>query len=460
MIWSILKRARGKHYLRIFSVIILLQMFILLSRYNKSSSISEPIIEKVKTAPPSLNASVGLWQNVGGKSQFRFLVYSAFLDVRSSKRVAIIAVTRTASRKKPALEVWCKFWYYSNDGVYVKLLPGNLKIIKEHWNLYYSAYYLFCPLELDESVPDVVSVLTSPNQEPENMLKIIRNYVGDAQWDPFELSLMVDNMAVCVKPLHYDYNKVMEILEFIELYRIMGVNHFFLYNHTVGPQVDCILRHYEREGLVTILPWQLPIVSQKEIRTEGIFASLNDCLYRTMHRYSHTIFVDFDEFIIPRNSYNYSQLFQSLSKEHDLKRISSFSFRNAFFYRQWPDDERAKTANVTEKLIVLRKTRRKTELHKHRTRSKMIVRPELIQMVGNHFIWEYYDKSKFDNMNVKESDAFMHHYRVCEFGGDDCVTSTSTVDTTAYRYKNPLIDAVTSRYEKYFVKCNLADVVE
>lgn len=35
---------------------------------------------------------------------------------------------------------------------------------------------------------------------------------------------------------------------------------------------------------VDLLPWNLKMKSQKEIRTEGLFASLNDCLYRSMYR--------------------------------------------------------------------------------------------------------------------------------------------------------------------------------
>lgn len=36
---------------------------------------------------------------------------------------------------------------------------------------------------------------------------------------------------------------------------------------------------------VDLLPWNLRMRSQKEIRTEGLFASLNDCLYRSMYRW-------------------------------------------------------------------------------------------------------------------------------------------------------------------------------
>lgn len=42
---------------------------------------------------------------------------------------------------------------------------------------------------------------------------------------------------------------------------------------------------------VEILPWNLKMKSQKEIRTEGLFASLNDCLYRNMYRWDLIFFL-------------------------------------------------------------------------------------------------------------------------------------------------------------------------
>lgn len=121
------------------------------------------------------------------------------------------------------------------------------------------------------------------------------------------------------------------LLEFLELNSLLGVTHFTFYNHTIGPKASCILQHYVNGNLppmitpfwgtspagstpqdsndvhrraaksnqndntkpgvyqkpritVNILPWNLRMRSQKEIRTEGLFASLNDCLYRSMYR--------------------------------------------------------------------------------------------------------------------------------------------------------------------------------
>lgn len=103
------------------------------------------------------------------------------------------------------------------------------------------------------------------------------------------------------------------MLEFLELNNLLGITHFTFYNNTIGPKVNCILQHYkdgkipnyftsdQTSGIfkrnvteehltrnvnitVEVLPWNLKMKSQKEIRTEGLFASLNDCLYRSMYR--------------------------------------------------------------------------------------------------------------------------------------------------------------------------------
>ena len=72
-----------------------------------------------------------------------------------------------------------------------------------------------------------------------------------------------------------------------------------MYNDTVSPEVSCLLDHYIKAGLLTLLPWRFDMVSQKEIRTEGLFAALNDCLYRNMGRVEHLVMIDLDELIIP-----------------------------------------------------------------------------------------------------------------------------------------------------------------
>lgn len=127
-----------------------------------------------------------------------------------------------------------------------------------------------------------------------------------------------------------------EMLEFLELNTMLGADHFTFYNHTIGPQVSaraccallpsafwfvllmrrvspqvaCILQDYAARGRVTLLPWKLNMASQREIRTEGLFAALNDCMYRNMNRHSLVAQIDLDEFIVPRHNLTLPDLLQ------------------------------------------------------------------------------------------------------------------------------------------------------
>lgn len=81
----------------------------------------------------------------------------------------------------------------------------------------------------------------------------------------------------------------------------------------MSPQASCVFEKYMNQSwyltngtydyptiTMTVLPWNLNMKSQIEIRTEGIFSALNECLYRNMYRYQYVAFVDLDEYIIPR----------------------------------------------------------------------------------------------------------------------------------------------------------------
>ena len=70
--------------------------------------------------------------------------------------------------------------------------------------------------------------------------------------------------AVCVKPFHYGYNRAVWLVEFIEFHRPLGVSQFVFYNHTVGPDVERVLRFYSARGLVTVLPWHIQLRWERE----------------------------------------------------------------------------------------------------------------------------------------------------------------------------------------------------
>lgn len=259
----------------------------------------------------------------------KFYVYSAYYDDRKGRIIRVIGATQT----KRGDRIWCRYWYANSSSLIVN---GAVKIIRENWNLRYSACFIACPLTIYKNgkqpipPPESVSIMTYPGGNATNKL-IVRNL-------EINKNDVLDDFAICVKPIHFEYNNINEIIEFIELNQIIGVKHFTLYNHTVGSNVDCILKNYVDKGKVQILPWKLNIESQKEIRTEGLFAALNDCLYRYMYQYKYVLMIDLDEFIVPHSNHTLNELVAFLKTKADERKIGAISFQNAFFYLQWPDD--------------------------------------------------------------------------------------------------------------------------
>ena len=188
--------------------------------------------------------------------------------------------------------------------------------------------------------------------------------------------------------------------------------------------------------------------------------------------------IDFDEFVIPRHNRTIPEMLayvdqqksrgaipvsgggsgpksvarvpQSAAAAASRPRIvSSYSFQNAFFYLQFGDDLDFEPSDP--RLRVLLKTRRKSKFNPQKQRSKYICIPRNVKEAGNHFIWEF---SEGFNLNVPTGVGFLHHYRVCEFGGGDCIHTDSKVDRTAYKYRDELV-ANTNKVLEDNLECRL-----
>lgn len=361
----------------------------------------------------------------------KVLVFSAYHEIREQNIIRVIAVMPT--KHPPTLH--CLFWYGQKNEEPLVISAKN-KPIPENWGMQYSAYYILCPLAND-SIPKFVSITRNKvTRTPSNKLTVHSTKM--------QYQKDMNDFAVCVKPFHYKYNKSVELTEFIEFYKLMGASSFTFYNHTVGSAVDVLLQSYMKNNLVDLLQWQLPVVSQKQIRTEGMFAAFNDCLYRNMAKYKFVFMVDTDEYIVPQNP-------QDVNVLDILKRMSpklehaSYCFCNTFFYRQFEDDPSVVGHAVLPKMITMAKTRRTIAVWKPKMRSKCVINTNLVITMGNHFTWEKVRGSK--EVFAQQQDGLLHHYRVCEFGGEDCVKLPSQIDRTMYRWKDILLKSVLSRLE-------------
>ena len=125
--------------------------------------------------------------------------------------------------------------------------------------------------------------------------------------------------------------------------RFLGTSHFYVYGaEDVSQSVQRALDYYISLGILTILPWHLPVknspVFEKpgDIAIHGQHALNNDCLYRTMNNHRLVYMHDMDEFIIPRNPQDRStrQLVKRILMQKNLKpnvQYASLYFINCYF---------------------------------------------------------------------------------------------------------------------------------
>lgn len=369
------------------------------------------------------------------RTKLRLFLYSAYLDSRLD--VPIVRVIGAYASVGGA-QISCRLEYASGD---VKVVAASRKTINENWKLKYGAAFFNCPYPHNDS--------RSPTPS-----RVRLKETFELQWSPWvpvlplkaRLGEKSGRLAVCVKPLHYDYDRASWLAEFVEFHRIVGAEHFFFYNHSIGSNAERILQVYKEQGVVTIRPWNLDIKSQKEIRTEGLFASLNDCVYRCMHHFDYALVLDLDEFAVPRKDDSLPAMISRLNKNSSPRTIASFVLLNSFFYLYWENDTAAygvppETApSEVPYLLTQFKTRRSRKVFRVGSRSKYIVRPLTAVEVGNHVVWRYLGRHAMHR--VSQDDALLHHYRICEFGGFDCVRQPSLVDRTALRFNTSLLESV------------------
>jgi hypothetical protein len=123
--------------------------------------------------PSDMKPKDGEWQVVNG-TRFKFFVFSAFYDRRDGRMLRIIGATKTRSPEK----VWCRMWY-PMDGNNTKFrsisVMARVKVIRENWNLKYSACFILCPLRISYlDVPYSLSIVSKLRMPPGNIL-LLRN---------------------------------------------------------------------------------------------------------------------------------------------------------------------------------------------------------------------------------------------------------------------------------------------
>ena len=305
------------------------------------------------------------WQMIGDLKDELF-IYSAYYDDRDFEMpvVKLIGVTRLEIQ----IKLMCRMYFGRNNTMNKKLekspeesynyssfnesrlfsvdVPAKVSFMNEHHNFSHSACFILCPINIQSddqnSSPKLVSI------HSKSQSNIITNFITINNLKNIALNHSpeeTDDIGVCVKPIYSNYNQTLDLIEFIELNKILGVSKFTFYNQSMSNQASCVLDYYSDQmgTQLSVRTWNLRAHdSHMDIHDEAGMAALNDCVYHNMKNVKYLLMIDLDEFIVPHMNNTLQEMLEFLnSKEIKMKSgrqvrsgklASSYNFKNAFFY--------------------------------------------------------------------------------------------------------------------------------
>lgn len=411
------------------------------------------------------NIKNGEWQQPESTNLF---LKSAFLDKRIRKaHPERHLFVRILAMNEGTLEyaLYCQFWvsFGANANVSVEAQPTE--IWHNSWdqqprNRIYKPYLISCkvPRKVQQflNVSNLqVTVSKTPCQTGD---KTSVDVIGAPISDGNEQENSSRWFAVCVKPLDFQNDISVRLVEWVELQFMLGADHIDFYIFRVHPQVEKVLRFYESKGNVSLytatLPGKQPNFSperttflQRNIwqKRRDELLPYNECFYRHLNTHRYVIPLDIDEVIVPKLHETWNQLFASNTIKQLIagSKAASFSVRNAYFFEQFSHDMDKRTP---EKLHTLSNVYRTMNFSEPGQSVKSFISTQEPLLIFNHYALMSISASVQRSVDMPLELVQMNHYK------DSCPSMMATQckdilqskvkDTIILKYKVMLEDRV------------------
>ncbi|XP_048368023.1 uncharacterized protein LOC125441464 [Sphaerodactylus townsendi] len=363
----------------------------------------------------------------------RTFIIAPYFDNRKNNMTRVIAIVHHTEVK----ELYCWFCHPSSGEIYIS--KAEINIHSDRFDFPYGATDLEC-LEPEDWEPRYVSIHWSPKGDIDQLpLFEIRNR------DP-ESSLV--DFTVCISTMFGEYNNVLQFVQSMEMYKILGVNRMVIYKNSCSPLMEKVLDFYIAEGIVEIIPWPidsyLSVSSQwhhsmdpKDIGYYGQITALNDCIYRNMYRSKYLLLNDVDEIILPGKRVDWKTMMQKLQRQYPGTGV--FLFENHIFPKTvfTPTDRvNISTWSAVPGVNILNHVVREPDRKDVFNPRKMIIDPRRVVQTSVHSALNTYGNSTKVPMDV----ALVYH---CRDPLQANLPRESLIkDTTLWRYNVSLIGKV------------------
>ena len=335
-------------------------------------------------------------------------VYSVYWDARRNDfdnddggvqlRIMTIINTAMASSGTP---LYCLFTNTTaaTTGEYVPVLASYYEMCENHRG-HMGGYILSCKVPPAVYGTDKTTapcrVRLSPTVNPAHRMaadfKVINTAAVTSQQRDF---------TVCVAPLYGDIAHA-QIIEFIELSRLLGADHVTFYDYELSSSTLALLEYYSSIERVTLLPWKLSAHIDLLVWYHAQLVAVSDCLYRNMALSRYVVFMDLDEYIVPYEFTSWHDMAQALGTN------ATCAFQvNSVFVDPYFQDRVSEPANSLRTLTNTWRTHVTS-----RVRTKCIVAPQLVFEAGIHHVSKPV-LARYETRRVDYPQALLHHHRLC-----------------------------------------------
>lgn len=199
-------------------------------------------------------------------------------------------------------------------------------------------------------------------------------------------------------------NEAPWLKEWIEYYKILGVEHFYLYNNESSDNYQEVLDPYIQAGIVDLISWDSTSshIGKQDTGnwapyTPYQFGAFDDCIKRTNGVAQFVGFFDIDEFLVPAGG---KQSLDNLLNNTSMK-IGTLRFYLTYFGNSFISEMPEDSLIIDE--LVLRSSLDKN----YNSWTKCIHRPEAVLAAGQHFSTL---KKGYDSQFVDRNTCRINHY--------------------------------------------------
>uniref|UniRef100_H3A4W8 Glycosyltransferase family 92 protein n=1 Tax=Latimeria chalumnae TaxID=7897 RepID=H3A4W8_LATCH len=371
-------------------------------------------------------------------------IISAYFDNRERKITRFIAIID----RKGYGNLYCRYCCKQNDVSYTIDFGVEVYVHSDHFGFPYATADLICKIP-QNCTKNFVKVYGLESKGKNLLLPAFKIHNSDLQFK-YEFS-------VCISTLFGNYNNVLQFIQAIEMYRLLGVGKVVIYKTNCSVMLEKVLKYYVNENVVEVIPW--PITSHLKVSSGWLYSAspgdihyygqltaLNDCIYRHMYDSRYLLLNDIDEIALPIKHKNWHELMDSLSKQHP--NIGVFLIENHIFpYTVHSDNNSFNIAywNAVPGINILKHIHREPDRRSVYNPTKMIVNPRKVVQTSVHSVLHAYSSS----YRVSPNTALLYH---CRVPLQSHLPKTSLIeDTTLWRYSAPLIMNVNTVINKSMI---------